>query len=178
MPAQEHSTIGEGTGTGLIGAAVIALWYVIWDLAAGRALYTFDALGRIFIDAEIPPTGGPADLGAVLGFLLVLVVLSVLVGWGLTLLTHLAARNPALRMGVWLGLVIAFCCLLGLTHMLNLWTGGRLPLWEIIGGATLGVVTMAWVLWRRHPPLARSFEEAPLGDEVRTPGHPPGGPRV
>ena len=65
--------------------------------------------------------------------------LSVLAGWGLTLLTHLAARNPALRMGVWLGLVIAFCYLLGLTHMLNQWTGGRLPLWEIIGGTTLGV---------------------------------------
>jgi hypothetical protein len=147
MPAQGHSTIGEGIRTGLIGAAVVALWYVLWDLIAGRPLYT-------------------------------LVVLSVLAGWGLTLLTHLAARNPALRMGVWLGLVIAFCYLLGLTHMLNLWTGGRLPLWEIVGGATLGVLTMAWSLWRRHPRLARSFEEAPLGDEVHTPGHAPGGPRV
>ncbi len=178
MPAQEHSTIGEGIRTGLIGAAVVALWYALWDLIAGRPLYTFDALGRIFIDAEVPSTGGPPDVGAVLGFLLLLVVLSVLAGWGLTLLTHLAARNPALRMGVWLGLVIAFCYLLGLTHMLNLWTGGRLPLWEIIGGATLGVLTMAWSLWRRHPRLARSFEEAPLGDEVHTPGHAPGGPRV
>jgi hypothetical protein len=178
MPVQEHSTIAEGIGTGLIGAAVVALWYVLWDLATGRPLYTFDALGRIFIDAEIPPTGGPTDLGAVLGFLLLLLILSALAGLGLTLLTHLAARNPALRMGVWLGLVIAFCYLLGLTHMLNLWTGGRLPLWEVIGGATLGVATMAGVLWRRHPRLARSFEEAPLGDEVHTPGHAPGGPRV
>ena len=73
-------------------------------------------------------------------------------------------------MGVWLGLVIAFCYLLGLTHMVNQWTGGRLPLWEVIGGTVLGVVTMAWLLWRRHPRLERSFQEAPLGDEVRHAG--------
>jgi hypothetical protein len=178
MPAQEHSTIGEGISTGLLGAAIIALWYTLWDLLAGRPLYTLDALGRIFFAAEIPTAVGPPDMGAVFGFLVLLVVLCVLAGLGLTLLTHLASRNPALRMGVWLGLVIAFCYLLGLTHMLNLWTGGRLPLWEVIGGATLGVLTMAAVLWRRHPRLARSFEEAPLGDEVHTPGHSPGGPRV
>ncbi len=177
MHAQEHSTIGEGVGIGLTGAVVIALWYVVWDVLARRPLYTFDALGRIFIDAEIP-TAGPPDMGAVIGFFVLLVVLCVLAGLGLTLLTHLAARNPALRMGVWLGLVIAFCYLLGLTHMLNLWTGGRLPLWELVGGVTLGVLTMAGALWRRHPRLARSFDEAPLGDEVRTPGHAPGGPRV
>jgi hypothetical protein len=114
----------------------------------------------------------------VLGFLVLLIVISVLAGCGLALMTHLAARNPAFRMGIWLGLVIAFCYLLGLTHMLNQWTGGRLPLWELIGGTTFGIVTMGWILWRRHPRLARSFEEAPLGDEVHTPGHAPGGPRV
>jgi hypothetical protein len=178
MPVQEHSTIREGITTGLIGALIIALWYALWDLLAGRPLFTFDVLGRIFIDAQIPTTAGPPDMGAAAGFLVLLVVLCVLAGLGLTLLTHLAARNPALRMGVWLGLVIAFCYLLGLTHMLNLWTGGRLPLWEVLGGATLGVLTMAVTLWRRHPRLARSFDEAPLGDEVRTPGHAPGGPRV
>ncbi len=178
MAAQEHSTFREGLGTGLVGAAVVAVWYVLCDLVAGRPLHTLNALGRIFIGGQVPTTGGPIDAGAVIGSLLLLVVTSVLAGWGLTLLTHLAARNRALRMGVWLGIVIAFCYLLGLTHMVNQWTGGRLPLWEVIGGTVLGVVTMVWLLWRRHPRLERSFHEAPLGDEVRTPGHAPGGPRV
>jgi len=178
MAAQEHSTFREGLGTGLVGAAVVAVWYVLCDLVAGRPLHTFDALGRVFIGGQVPTTGGPVDAGAVIGSLLLLVVTSVLAGWGLTLLTHLAARNPALRMGVWLGIVVAFCYLLGLTYMVNQWTGGRLPLWEVIGGTVLGVVTMVWLLWRRHPRLERSFHEAPLGDEVRTPGHAPGGPRV
>ncbi len=178
MPAQEHSTIREGFGVGLVGAAVVAAWYLLCDLLAGRPLHTFDAFGRIFIAGEIPPAGGPIDSGAVLGFLLLHLVISLLAGWGLTFLTHLAARNPALRMGVWLGLVIAFCYFLGLSYMLNLLTGERLPLWELIGATVLAVVTMGWMLWRRHPRLERSMKEAPLGDEVPTPGHAPGGPRV
>ena len=177
MAAQEHSAIREGFSLGLIGAGVVALWYIICDLVAGRrAVYTFNTLGHIF-GGELPDRG-PANPGAVVGFLLLLIVVSVLVGWALTLLSHLAARNPSLRMGVWLGLVIAFCLLLGHAHMLNLMTGGRLPLWEVVVGTTLSVVTMGWITWRRHPRLRRSFQETPLGDEVRTPGHAPGGPRV
>jgi len=37
---------------------------------------------------------------------------------------------------------------------------------------------MAGYLWRRHPRLGRSFDEAPLGAEVTPPQHPPGGPRA
>jgi hypothetical protein len=178
MAAQEHSAIREGFGVGLIGAGVVALWYIVCDLLAGRQpLFTFNALGHIFIGGELPD-GGAVDPGAVLGFLALLLVVSVLAGWALTLLSHLASRNPSLRMGVWLGLVITFCLFLGHTHMLNLWAGGRLPLWEILIGTTLSVVIMGWILWRRHPGLRRSFEETPLGDEVRTPGHAPERPRV
>ena len=65
-----------------------------------------------------------------------------------------------------------------LVFALNVSTGNRLPLWEVIGGGILGVAAMAWRLWRRHPRLSRSFDHVPLGDEVRTPPHAPGGPRV
>ena len=111
-------------------------------------------------------------------FLVLHVVVFLILGIALTQVTHLAARNPALRMGVWLGLVIATLFATGLTYMLNLSTADRLPLAEVVGGGVLGVGIMAWHLWRRHPRLGRTFDEAPLGDEVRTPPHAPGGPRV
>ena len=178
MPTQEHSTPREGVATGLLGAVATAVWYFVWDLAAGRPLHTFNTLGRIFFQADLNPGARAIDPGAVVGFLALHVVVFLVLGIALTQVTHLAARNPALRMGVWLGLVIALLFATGLTYMLNLSTADRLPLAEVIGGGALGVGVMAWHLWRRHPRLGRSFDEAPLGDEVRTPPHAPGGPRV
>jgi hypothetical protein len=47
-----------------------------------------------------------------------------------------------------------------------------------VSGSLLGILGMAGYLWRRHPRLGGSFDEAPLGDEVKPPPHPPGGPRA
>jgi len=55
-------------------------------------------------------------------------------------------------------------------------TGERLSPWPVVTGSLLGVLGMAGYLWRRHPRLRRSFDQAPLGAEVPSPPHPPGGP--
>lgn len=178
MHEREHSTIREGLATGLLGAGVAAAWYLLWDLVAGRPLHTFNVLGRILFQAELSPGTGGIDPTAVGGFVLVHLLVFLLAGAGLALLAHLASRNIALRMGVWIGLVVAFCFLSGLVYMLSTATDERLPLWAVLGGSLLGVGSMAWYLWRRHPRLRRSFDRTPLGDEVRSPPHAPGGPRV
>ena len=178
MQAREHSTVREGLATGLLGAVIVAVWYVICDLATGRPFYTFSVLGRIFLQGDVNPGARAIDPAAVAGFVLLHLGIFALLGMGLALLTHLASRNIQLRMGVWLGLVIAFLFLTGLVFMLNISTGNRVPLWEVLGGGVLGIAAMGWYLWRRHPGLGRSFDHAPLGDEVRSPPHAPGGPRV
>ena len=178
MQAREHSTVREGLATGLLGAVIVAVWYLISDLAAGRPFHTFSVLGGIFLQGDVNPGARALDPGAVGGFVLLHLAIFILLGMALALLAHLASRNIQLRMGVWLGFVVAFLFLTGLVFMLNTSTGNRLPLWEVLGGGVLGVAAMGWYLWRRHPRLARSFDQAPLGDEVRSPPHAPGGPRV
>ena len=96
----------------------------------------------------------------------------------LTLLIHMASRNIALRMGVWIGLVVTFGLFSGLTYMMGMATGERLSPWSVVSGSLLGVLGMGGYLWRRHPRLSRSFDEAPLGSEVKPPPHPPTGPRA
>jgi hypothetical protein len=66
----------------------------------------------------------------------------------------------------------------GLTYMLGAATGDRLSPWPVVTGSLLGVLGMAGYLWRRHPRLGRSFDQAPLGGEGRAPTHPPKGPRA
>jgi hypothetical protein len=178
MQSQEHSTIREGLATGLLGAVIVAAWYLLSDIISGRPFDTMNVLGRIFLQGDVNPGPRTIDPAAVAGFLVLHLLIFGLIGLALTKVTHLASANLSLRMGVWIGLVVAFLFLTGVVFALNVSTGNRLPLWEVIGGGVLGVAAMAWLLWRRHPRLGRSFDQVPLGDEVRSPPHAPGGPRV
>lgn len=178
MHVQEHSTVREGLVTGIIGALIVALWYLVFDSAAGRPFYTPNVLGKIFFHGDLTPGVRRIVPGIVVGYTALHFVAFALVGMGLTLLAHLAARNIALRMGVWIGVVVAFGLFAGLTYMLATATGERMNPVVIVGGSALGVAAMAVHLWRRHPRLGRSFDEAPLGAEVASPPHPPEGPRA
>src|SRR5882724_11534087 len=51
--------------------------------------------------------------------------------------------NIALRMGVWLGMVLAFGLFAGLTYMLGTATDERLSPWSVVSGSLLGVLGMA-----------------------------------
>jgi hypothetical protein len=173
MNVSNHSTVREGAAAGAIGALIVAVWYLLLDTAGGQPLHTPNVLGKIFFLGELSLGVSRIVPEAVLGYTVMHFVTFVLVGMGLTLLVHLATRNIALRMGVWIGLVVAFGLFAGLTYMLGSASGDRLSPWAVISGSLLGVLGMGGYLWRRHPRLGRSFDEAPLGSEVRAPPHPP-----
>jgi hypothetical protein len=178
MEAREHSVLREGVVTGLVGAAIVAIWYFIADTAGGEPLHTPNILGKIFLRGDLTPGTARIVPAAVLGYTVLHVALFALIGIGLTRLTHVASRNPALRMGVWIGLLVSFGLFAGATYGLGLASGERFSPWPVIVGSLLGVLGMAGFLWRRHPRLVRSLHEVPLGSEVPPPPHPPERPRA
>jgi ABC-type Mn2+/Zn2+ transport system permease subunit len=91
----------------------------------------------------------------------------------LALQANLTTRNISLRMGVWMGLVIAFAFYAGVMMVFSMRTGERLSLWSVLVGNLFGIVGMKMYLWHRYPSLGRSFEKAPLGSEIKPPPHPP-----
>jgi hypothetical protein len=170
MP-QQHSIIREGLLTGLLGGMVVALWYLVVDLGRGQLLYTPNVLGQVFVGRDTMPTGVvvPQAVGE---YWLLHFGLFILLGIALVAITHLASRNPSLRMGVWLGLVISFLLFLGFLVTLYSATNERFPWLTAVGATFLGMGVMGLYLWRRHPGLRGTFDQAPLGDEVRAPPHP------
>jgi hypothetical protein len=172
MGAQEHSTVREGLVAGLLGAMIVAAWYFVFDAAAGRPFRTPNVLGKVFFRGDLGPGAREVIPGIVAGYTVLHLLMFALAGIGLTFLVHLASRNLGLRMGLWIGLVVAFCLFTGLIYMLTTATGERVPLWTVVGGSLAAVAAMGWYLWRRHPRLAT---DAQLGDES-TP-HAPGAPR-
>jgi hypothetical protein len=173
MQGREHSVLREGTIAGVLGAVVGAVWLFALDLAAGRPLHTPSALGRIFFAGDVNPGAREISPDAVLGFALVHLITFLVGGIGLTGIVHLVSRNPAFRMGLWIGLVVAAGYFAGLAYMLATSTGDRVPFWSVAGGNLLALGAMAWYLLRRHPRLAT---RAPLGAEVKTTPHAPGAP--
>lgn len=174
---EEHSTVREGLISGLIGALIVAAWYFVLDAAAGRPFHTPNMLGKIFFRGDVPPAGGAIVPVAVAAYTMLHVLTFALAGVALTLLAHLASRDLSLRMGIWIGLVVAWFFFAGVTFTVATLTGERLPLWAIIVGSLLGTSSMATYLWRRHPQLARSFQDHSRGGEMEAPPHPPRSPR-
>lgn len=173
MGSREHSTVGEGLLTGLIGGLIVFAWYFAFDVGRGQPLHTPNVLGQVFVGDTMPAVRQILPM-AVVQYSLLHFAFFFALGIALTALTHLATRNPALRMGVWIGLVVGFLFFLGVLRTLSSLTDERFPLWASVGGSVLGIGAMGFYLWRRHPALRGSFDRAPLGDEVKAPPHPPG----
>ena len=175
--AREHSVVREGLLTGLVGGLIVAVWYLIYDAGQGQIGHTPNILGQVFVQRDTMPAVRVVSPAAVTDYALLHFASFFILGIVLTWLTHLASRNPSLRMAVWLGLVIAFAYFLGLLVMLYAATDQRLPWPSAVVGSVLGIGSMGLMLWRRHPHLRSTFREAPLGSEIKPPVHPPGGSR-
>ena len=175
MHDHQHSTVREGILTGLIGALVVAAWYFAVDVGRGEVFYTPNVLGQVFVGRDTMPTVRQIVPQAVAEYSVLHFVVFLVLGVALSGLTHMAIRNSTLRMGIWLGLVISFLFFLGFLFVLYSVTDERFPWWPSLGGSLLAIGSMGFYLWRRHPGLRGSFREAPLGDEVKPPPHPPAG---
>src|ERR687892_97720 len=64
------SIVREGAVAGVIGAAVVALWFLVFDIARGRPLLTPALLGAAFFLGADAPADLEVRLGPVLGYTL------------------------------------------------------------------------------------------------------------
>ena len=108
MERGQHSLAREGIIAGILGAAVVALWFLILDLVIqGRPLFTPNLLGQLLLDR-----GSPVDLtglkpGLIAGYTVLHFALFALFGIALTQLVHLAARYHIWRFALLIVVVVA-----------------------------------------------------------------------
>jgi hypothetical protein len=171
MPDRSHSTFREGVIVGLIGAAVVALWYFIIDLAGGRGFYTPGLIARVLFGL---PEAQAESFGMIALVTVIHLTVFALIGIALTAMLHLGLRHPAWRMGVVIGFVVATGFISGMMYALGPASGDRIPVWEVIGGSLLGVAAMIVALRRHHAALLDGLRGVALGDETESPPHAPG----
>ncbi len=146
----------EGIIAGILGAAMIAIWFLLLDTIQGRPLYTPTVLGTALFQGGEGLTSSeslPISLEMTLTFTWVHGLVFCVIGVGVSRLLALAERKPNLGFGILLLFVVfEFGFLVGamvfaepVLHALA-WPA-------ILVGNLLAAAAMAGYFWHRHPHL-------------------------
>jgi hypothetical protein len=157
MPVAERSVLREGIVAGLIGAAVVAVWFFVFDLARGKPFLTPALLGTFVFAGRTTPVGLEIAALPIIGYTLLHGLAFVLFGVIATSLIAVAERERAL----FVAFVILFGAFevffLGVIGAFSQSLLGALVWWSILVGNLLASVAMLWYLFRRDRSLPASL---------------------
>ena len=149
----------DGIVAGLLGAASVAVWFLVIDWLAGRPFYTPTVLGTALFRGGAglgSPETLPVSLEMVLMFTWVHALVFVVVGGAASLLLELAERNAAFGFGIMM-LFVFFQFGFVVASLLFAAPVLKAVAWPAIFGANmLATALMALYFWRRHPRLEMS----------------------
>lgn len=157
----------EGVTVGLIGAAIVMLWFFIVDLAAGTPLRTPALLGAAFFDGArysdaVTPMTPTARL--VVGYSALHLAGFVALGLGVAGLFALAEREERVLALIF----ILGCCLtvvfVAMVYGLSQWLGQAVTPAIFLGGHVLAAAAMVGSLAYVHGRLLRRMPEALDGE--------------
>lgn len=153
----------EGITVGLIGAAIVMLWFFIVDLAAGVPLRTPALLGAALFDGARSEVVTPTAR-LVVGYTAVHLAGFVALGLGVAGLFALAEREKRV-----LALIFMLgCCLavvfLAMVYLLAQWLGQAVTPAIFLAGHILGAAAMVGALAYFHGRLLRKMPEALDGE--------------
>jgi hypothetical protein len=146
----------EGFAAGLLGAAAIALWFLILDTVAGRPLHTPTILGTaIFRGGQglASSEAVPVSLEMVVLYTWVHGLVFCVIGGIAARLLAVAERQPNAGFGILLLFVVFEFGFLVVTLLFAEPVLHVLTWPAILGGNLLAALAMGAYFWRRHPTL-------------------------
>jgi hypothetical protein len=153
MAPPRRSVLREGVVAGIIGAAVVAVWFLLLDLARGRPFLTPALLGNAVFYGVNTPIGLEITPGPVLGYTILHGLAFIAFGVIAASVMAVSEREPTL----FIAFVILFGCFeaffFGLVGAFGQSLVGALVWWAILVGNLLASVAMLWYLLRLHRAL-------------------------
>jgi hypothetical protein len=150
----------QGVTAGLIGAAVVAAWFLIIDTIGGRPLHTPAALGSAMFfgaqsDAEVR-----LSLGLVMGYTMLHVAVFIAAGMAIAAAAAYLERQPSRALMVALTFIVMEAVIISAVLLGAAWVMGSVGLWAITGANVLAVVAMGWYVLRTHRSLPERLRHA------------------
>lgn len=158
-PLSASTVLTEGFITGIIGAGIVAAWFLLLDSIQHQPLWTPSLLGTVLFrggDAAVHMRG--IDPGMVAAYTIVHHVAFVVVGIVASFMVTEIERIPPL------GIALLFLFVFFETgfHIFMLSVGepllGGIAFWGVAVANLLAATGMAAYLWYRHPRLLTHFE--------------------
>jgi hypothetical protein len=157
MNPGERSVVREGIVAGLIGAAVVAIWFFVFDLARGKPFLTPTLLGSMVFFGVKTPIGLDPAIGPILGYTVLHGLAFIAFGIVAATMMGMSEREPTL----FIGFVILFACFevffFGLLSVLGRAAQAALVWWSVLIGNLLASVAMLWYFFRAHRALPRTL---------------------
>src|SRR5213596_644988 len=157
MAAARRSVLREGVVAGLIGAVVVAVWFLFFDLARGRPFLTPGLLGGAVFRGTSTPVGLEITVANVLGYTVIHGLAFIAFGVVAASLLALSEREPTL----FVAFVILFAAFevffFGVVGALGRFMLGVLVWWAVLIGNLLASLAMLWYFFRAHRALPRTL---------------------
>ncbi len=154
---RQHRTVREGILAGVIGATVVAVWFLIVDAIAGSILFAPAALGSAIFFGATSAAQVTIDFTTVAGYTLLHYVAFVIVGLVAAAAVRGTEDSPPLVLGLALLFVVAETLFIGLVAIAANWILGAFAWWAIALGNILAAVGMGAYLWKAHPALQHTM---------------------
>lgn len=163
---RDHLVVREGLVAGLLGAATVAVWFFLFDVARGQPFFTPGALGSaLFLGA-----GSVGDIvvnaGTVVGYSVFHVLAFIVTGMIAVAFVIEAERRPPFILAAILLFVTFEAFFMGFLALVAEFLLGPLTWWTIAIGNLLATVSIGYYLWVKHPKLRRVLSENPLDKTV------------
>lgn len=158
----DHRVVREGLVAGLVGAAVVAAWFLIVDLVQGRPLFTPAALGSALFLGVSDVEMVEVTVWTVIGYSFFHFLAFAVVGLVASVIVSEAENAPPLILGAILLFVVFEALFLGLLAIVAEFLLGPLAWWSIALGNLLAVVAMGVYLWKKHPGLREALASDPF----------------
>lgn len=153
MRPAERSVLREGVVAGLIGAAVVAVWFLVFDTLRGQPFLTPGLLGAFVFYGVNTPIGLTPAFWPILGYTVLHGLAFVAFGVMAAAILAVSEREPTL----FVAFVILFACFevffFGVLGALGQSIAGALVWWAVLIGNLLASVAMLGYLFRAHRAL-------------------------
>ena len=153
MARTQRSVLREGVIAGIIGAATVALWFLIYDAWRGKPLFTPALLGTVVFYGVSAPSTIEIAAGPVIGYSIVHAL--AFIGFGIVAACMLVAseREPAVFIAFITLFAVFEVFFFVVARTLSQEILGALGWWAIFTGNLVASVGMLWFLIRGHPEL-------------------------
>ncbi len=160
MKDSTREALLHGLVAGFLGYAVVALFYLVYDVAVGRAIGTTAELLGLALLGE--PTGpveslDPGPIAVYNGLhLIVFLTAGIVAGW----MVHQGEEHPVLWYPLLFLAIFVFFHLFGAVAAFAAPVGEAIPVWTVLAAGLAAMAAMVGWLWRSRPRLGRRIRSA------------------